>query len=197
MRMSADGSGQEVFVSGVRNSVGFDWYPDTQEFWFTDNGRDTLGDDVPADELNIAPEKGLHFGYPFCHAGTIDDPDAEIAALGGCSAAVVPAILLGPHVAALGMRFYQGKSFPAEYHGQLFIAEHGSWNRSEKIGYRVSLVRIEDGRPVSYEPFVEGWLQDGKTYGQPVDLVVAPDGSLLVSDDRNGFVYRVFYGGAD
>ena len=196
LRMQRDGSEREVFVSGVRNSVGFDWYPDSGELWFTDNGRDALGDDIPADELNIASEQGLHFGFPYCHAGTIADPDPEIAALGDCKDSVSPAQLLGPHVAALGMRFYTGEQFPEEYHGQLFIAEHGSWNRSEKIGYRISLVRIEDGQPVSYEPFIEGWLRDEKGSGQPVDILVAPDGSLLVSDDRSGVVYRISYSGA-
>ncbi len=191
LRMRSDGTGLESFARGVRNTVGFDWHPKTQELWFTDNGRDWMGDDLPPDELNRAPEPGLHFGFPYCHGG--DLPDPEFGAKRPCDAFVPPAIKLGPHVAALGMRFYGGAMFPPHYRGQIFIAEHGSWNRSEPIGYRVSLVRLRGDRAVSYEVFAEGWLHGGKRWGRPVDLLVLPDGSLLVSDDYAGAIYRITY----
>lgn len=191
VRMNADGSDRETFASGIRNSVGFTWHPQTHEFWFTDNGRDMLGDDLPADELNRAPVAGLHFGYPYCHAG--DVPDPRYGKDRNCGDFVAPAQKLGPHVASLGIRFYTGGMFPEKYHEQIFIAEHGSWNRSRKIGYRVSLVRLEDGVPVSYEPFAEGWLQKESVAGRPVDLLVLDDGSMLVSDDYANKIYRISY----
>jgi glucose/arabinose dehydrogenase len=193
LRMQPDGTGLEVFAHGIRNTVGFDWHPETNELWFTDNGRDMLGDDVPPDELNHAPEPALHFGFPFCHGGDISDP--EFGQSRSCDEFTPPAQKLGPHVAALGMRFYTGTMFPEEYRNQIFIAEHGSWNRSEPIGYRVSLVRLdEDYHVTSYEVFAEGWLQeDGKFWGRPVDVLVMPDGSLLVSDDDSGAIYRITY----
>ena len=181
----------EIYARGVRNSVGFDWHPVTRELWFTDNGRDWLGDDLPADELNRAPRAGMHFGFPHCHQG--DAPDPEFGRSRKCSEFEPPARKLGPHVAALGMRFYTGTMFPAEYRNQIFIAEHGSWNRSRKIGYRVSLVRLEGSKVVSYEPFAQGWLQGESAWGRPVDLEVMPDGALLVSDDHAGVVYRISY----
>ena len=189
--MNADGSDRETFASGIRNSVGFTWHPQTHELWFTDNGRDMLGDDLPADELNHAPAAGLHFGYPYCHAGDIPDP--RYGKDRNCADFVAPAQKLSPHVASLGIRFYTGGMFPAKYHEQIFIAEHGSWNRSRKIGYRVSLVRLEDGVPVSYEPFAEGWLQKESVAGRPVDLLVLDDGSMLVSDDYANKIYRISY----
>jgi glucose/arabinose dehydrogenase len=191
-RMKPDGSAVEIFARGVRNTVGFDWHPETRELWFTDNGRDWLGDDRPPDELNRAPQKGLHFGYPFCHAGEISDP--EFGRLRGCEEFAPPAMKLGPHVASLGMRFYTGDMFPKEYRNQIFIAEHGSWNRTTPIGYRVTLVRLEGSRAVSYETFAEGWLQGGRAWGRPVDVLIMPDGSMLVSDDRAGAIYRITYG---
>ena len=191
-RIRPDGSDRQIVVTGVRNSVGFDWNPATGVLWFTDNGRDRMGDDIPPDELNRVPEEGLHYGYPFCHGGDIPDP--EFGDRRPCSEFVPPARRLGPHVAALGIRFYDGEMFPAEYRGDLFIAEHGSWNRSEKIGYRVMHVAIEDGEAVSYEPFAEGWLQGEDDWGRPVDVLVMPDGALLVSDDDNGVIYRITYG---
>lgn len=194
MRMNPDGSGLEVFARGIRNTVGFDWDPDTHELWFTDNGRDMLGDDAPPDELNHAPKAGMHFGYPYCHGGTIADP--EYGNKHACAEFTPPAQTLGAHVASLGMRFYTGTQFPAAYRKQIFIAEHGSWNRSRKIGYRVSVVRIEGGKAVSYQPFASGWLQGEKTWGRPADLLVMPDGSLLVSDDYAGAIYRISYAGA-
>jgi glucose/arabinose dehydrogenase len=191
MRMNRDGSALEVYVRGVRNTVGFDWDPRTKELWFTDNGRDRLGDDLPSDELNHAPGAGAHFGYPYCHAGTLPDP--EFGAGRPCSGFRPPARNLGPHVAALGMRFYTGTQFPAAYRNRIFIAEHGSWNRSRKIGYRVTMVTLDGNRAVAYEPFVEGWLQGESVWGRPADVLVAPDGSLLVSDDYAGAIYRIRY----
>jgi len=191
LRMKPDGTDREVYAHGVRNTVGFDWHPDTGVLWFTDNGRDWMGDDRPPDELNRAPKKGLHFGYPYCHGGDLPDP---IFGEGHeCSRFTPPAQKLGPHVAAIGMRFYTGDRFPAEYRNQIFIAEHGSWNRSEPIGYRISLVRVKDGEALSYETFAEGWLQGEKAWGRPADVQVLPDGSLLVSDDRAGAIYRITY----
>jgi glucose/arabinose dehydrogenase len=190
-RMNPDGSDLELFAIGVRNSVGFDWHPETEELWFTDNGRDQLGDDIPPDELNHAPEAGLHFGFPYCHGGTVPDP--ELGQERSCEEFTPPAMTLGPHVASLGMRFYTGSMFPDEYRNQIFIAEHGSWNRSTPLGYRIMLVRLEDNEAVSYEVFAEGWLRGGEAWGRPVDLQVMPDGSLLVSDDTDGAIYRISY----
>ncbi|MCC6211257.1 MAG: PQQ-dependent sugar dehydrogenase [Burkholderiales bacterium] len=182
----------QIYAKGVRNTVGFDWHPQTRELWFTDNGRDWLGDELPADELNRAPRAGLHFGFPYCHQG--DLPDPEFARGRKCAEFEPPARNLGPHVAALGMRFYTGTMFPAEYRNQIFIAEQGSWNRSKKIGYRVTLVRLDTaGRVLSYQPFAQGWLQGESAWGRPIDLEVLPDGSLLVSDEYAGAIYRIRY----
>lgn len=191
MRMNRDGSGLEAYARGVRNTVGFDWDPASGELWFTDNGRDWLGDDSPPDELNHAPKPDMHFGFPYCHGATIADP--EYGRRRDCREFTPPARELGPHVASLGMRFYTGKAFPSEYRNQIFIAEHGSWNRSKKIGYRVTRVRLENGRAVAYEPFATGWLQGETAWGRPVDVLVMPDGSLLVSDDYAGAIYRISY----
>lgn len=191
MRMKSDGSGLEVFARGVRNTVGFDWHPETKELWFTDNGRDWLGDNSPPDELNHAPKKGLHFGFPYCHGK--NTPDPEFGTHRKCEEFTPPAMELGPHVASLGMRFYTGTMFPKEYRNQIFIAEHGSWNRSVPIGYRVMLVRLENNKAVKYEVLAEGWLQGGRAWGRPVDVLVMPDGALLVSDDHAGAIYRISY----
>jgi glucose/arabinose dehydrogenase len=191
MRMEPDGSQLEIFAKGIRNTVGFAWHPLTGELWFTDNGRDWLGDDTPPDELNRAPKIGMHFGFPFCHAGDIPDP--EFGNLRNCSEFTPPEMKLGPHVAALGMTFYTGSMFPEEYKNQIFIAEHGSWNRKTPIGYRVSLVRLENNKAVSYESFADGWLQGLAAWGRPVDVLVMPDGALLVSDDKNNAIYRISY----
>jgi glucose/arabinose dehydrogenase len=191
-RMNPDGSGLEVFAKGQRNSVGFDWDPRTKEFWFTMNGRDWLGDDSPPDTLNHAPRAGLDFGFPYCHAGGIADP--EFGAKRACAEFAPPAQKLGPHVAPLGMRFYTGTQFPPRFRDQVFIAEHGSWNRSRKIGYRVTMVALDDRRRATgYETFAEGWLQGEQPWGRPADVLVAPDGSLLVSDDLAGAIYRIRY----
>ena len=203
MRMKPDGSGLEVFAGGVRNSVGFDWHPRTRELWFTDNGRDMLGDDVPRDELNTAAKKGLHFGYPYCHQGDLADP--EFGAKRPCKEFQAPARPLDAHVAAIGMRFYTGSMFPAEYRDQIIIAEHGSWNRSIPQGYRLSLVKLEGNTVLSYTRFAEGWLRGlkpapagggamvGDVWGRPADVLVMPDGALLVSDDKAGVIYRISY----
>jgi glucose/arabinose dehydrogenase len=192
MRMNPDGSGLEVYARGIRNTVGFAWHPETKELWFTDNGRDMMGDDIPPDELNYAPKSGMHFGFPFCQGGDIPDP--EYGAGHSCSEFTPPAQKLGPHVAALGMKFYTGTKFPAKYHNAIFIAEHGSWNRSTKIGYRVMMVRLDGNKAVSYEPFAEGWLNGSDVWGRPVDILIMPDGSMLVSDDHAGAIYRITYG---
>lgn len=184
----------EVVARGVRNTVGFDWQPQSGELWFTDNGRDWLGDDAPPDELNRLVRPGQHFGYPYCHGGTIADP--EFGRARRCAEFVAPARNLGAHVASLGMRFYTGTQFPERYRNAVFIAEHGSWNRSSKTGYRVSVVRLQDGRAVSHESFVSGWLQGESAWGRPADVLAMPDGSLLVSDDHAGAIYRVTYRGS-
>jgi glucose/arabinose dehydrogenase len=191
LRMQPDGSGLEVFANGVRNTVGFDWHPVTHELWFTDNGRDWLGDDRPPDELNHAPRPGMHFGFPYCHGGDIPDPN--FGDQRSCKEFTPPAMKLGPHVAALGMRFYTGSMFPAPYRQQIFIAEHGSWNRSVPIGYRLTLVRLRGNHAVDYTVFAEGWLQSDGAWGRPVDVLVMPDGALLVSDDSAGAIYRISY----
>ena len=201
LRMKPDGTATEIFASGVRNTVGFDWHPRTRELWFTDNGRDLLGDDIPPDELNHAPKKGLAFGFPYCHAGDVKDP--EFGDKRSCSEFQPPARKLDPHGAAIGMRFYTGRMFPAEYQNQIFIAEHGSWNRSVPIGYRVMVARLEGQKVTSFTPFAEGWLQgtgttrgnttNGQTWGRPADVMVMPDGALLVSDDLAGVIYRISY----
>jgi glucose/arabinose dehydrogenase len=190
-RLNRDGSGYEIVARGIRNSVGFDWDPLTKELWFTDNGRDWLGDNQPPDELNHAPTTGMHFGYPYCHGSSISDP--EYGSKRPCNVFTPTALDLGPHVAALGMRFYTARMFPEEYQNQIFIAEHGSWNRSEKIGYRITLASRDRQGQLRYSVFAEGWLQGTEAWGRPVDVLVMPDGALLVSDDLAGVIYRIAY----
>ncbi|HUO87423.1 MAG TPA: PQQ-dependent sugar dehydrogenase, partial [Thermoanaerobaculia bacterium] len=190
-RLRPDGSGREIFAHGVRNTVGFDWHPDSGVLWFTDNGRDRMGDDVPPDELNRAPREGMDFGYPHCHGRDVVDP--ELGHPGACAASEPPAAELGAHVAALGIRFYTGEMFPAEYRHDAFHAEHGSWNRSSKIGYRVMRTKLDGERVEAVEPFATGWLQGEEDWGRPVDVLVMPDGALLVSDDKAGAIYRISY----
>ena len=192
LRMRPDGTGLELFASGVRNTVGFDWNPGTGELWFTDNGRDLMGDDLPPDELNRAPGKGLHFGFPYIHGKSIRDP--VLGARGKPAGFTPPEWELPAHVASLGMRFYTGGMFPPGYRGRIFIAEHGSWNRSKPIGYRISLVRLDGNHAAGYEVFADGWLQSDGPWGRPVDVQELPDGSLLISDDLAGMIYRVSYG---
>jgi glucose/arabinose dehydrogenase len=190
-RMNDDGTGMEIYAKGIRNSVGFDWNPATKNLWFTDNGRDELGDDVPGDELNTAPQAGMNFGYPYCHQGNILDP--EFGKGKNCADYTAPVQIFGAHVASLGMRFYTGSMFDSSYKNQIFFAEHGSWNRSTPVGYNVSTVKLDaSGKALSYKTFADGWLRpDGKVLGRPVDVQQMPDGALLVSDDYSGVVYRI------
>jgi glucose/arabinose dehydrogenase len=196
-RMNGDGGEIETVARGVRNSVGFDWNPRDRTLWFTDNGRDLLGDDLPADELNHLTRPGEDFGFPYCHQG--DSPDPEFGKQRACSEFTAPAAKLGAHVAALGMRFYGGSQFPPAFRANIFIAEHGSWNRSRKSGYQVARVSVDaQGHAGAAEPFVQGWLQvDGSgretVWGRPADVLPLPDGSLLVSDDYAGAIYRIRY----
>ncbi len=192
-RINPDGTGMEVFARGVRNTVGFTWHPETKNIWFTDNGRDMLGDDLPPCELNTADKAGLHFGFPFCHGGFVKDP--EFGDRRACSEFMAPAQKLGAHVAPLGLKFYTGSMFPSEYRNRLFIAEHGSWNRSKKNGYKVGMATITNGKVTAYEPFISGWLNDQtqKVSGRPVDILILNDGSMLVSDDNRGLIYRITY----
>jgi glucose/arabinose dehydrogenase len=193
-RIFADGSGGEIFAQGVRNTVGLTFHPGTAELWFTDNGRDMMGDDLPGDELNHAPAAGMHFGYPYCHQG--DTPDPEFGEGKSCADYSAPALILGAHVAALGLTFYTGNMFPEAYVNQLFIAQHGSWNRSEKSGYNILLVKFDDGGNITgSEVFASGWLQGQDNWGRPNDVLQMPDGSLLVSDDQAGAIYRITWTG--
>jgi glucose/arabinose dehydrogenase len=191
LRMNADGSGREVFARGVRNSVGLAFDPVGGALWFSDNGRDMLGDNLPADEVNRATAAGQHFGFPYCHQG--DLPDPEFGKEKSCAAYVPPVVKMGPHVAAIGMTFYTGSMFPAQYRNQLFVAEHGSWNRSAPLGYRIAIVRVQQGTSSGQEVFAAGFLDGTEVRGRPVDLLELADGSLLVSDDLQGKLYRISY----
>jgi glucose/arabinose dehydrogenase len=193
-RMNFDGSDAEVIVRGVRHTVGFDWHPETKQLYFTDNGRDWMSEDVPEDELNRITKVGEHFGAPFCLQGNIVDP--EFGWGKSCSEYTAPVGLLGPHSAALGMRFYTGNMFPKAYKNAAIIARHGSWNRSNKIGGDVVIAKLnKDGTMKSLEPFLTGFIQNNEYLGRPVDVQVMKDGSLLVSDDHAGAIYRVTYAG--
>ncbi|MEJ7645368.1 MAG: PQQ-dependent sugar dehydrogenase [Chryseolinea sp.] len=194
-RVNKDGSGREIFAKGVRNSVGFTWHPETKEMWFTDNGRDMLGEDVPSCELNVASKAGMHFGYPYCHEGSIKDP--EFGNKRPCGDFAMPADKLGAHVAPLGLKFYSGSMFPSVYKHQLFVAEHGSWNRKKKSGYNVTVVQSTNGKVTRHKVFASGWLNeaDQKVWGRPVDVLMLPDGSMLISDDQANVIYRVSYKG--
>lgn len=186
----------ELFARGIRNTVGFDWHPQTGELWFTENGRDHLGDDIPPEELNKVSKAGQHFGYPYCHGGDIPDP--EFGSKRKCTEFSPPEVKFQAHSAALGIRFYTGSSFPAEYRHQAFIAHHGSWNRTKKSGYKLVTVNsaIKAGEKPTYKVFAEGWLNsDDSVWGRPVDLLQLPDGSLLVSDDYANVIYRISYKG--
>lgn len=190
-RINPDGTGREVVARGVRNTVGFDWHPETGELWFTDNGIDGLGDDMPADELNRLSEVGQHFGFPYVHQG--DTLDQRYGRGKKVSDYVPPAQKLNPHTAALGMKFYTGSMFPEEYKNVIFIAEHGSWNRKEKIGYQLTTV-VQDGeKGTRYLPFATGWLDGRSAWGRPCDVMLLPDGSMLVSDTDADVLYRITY----
>ncbi|HEY8034210.1 MAG TPA: PQQ-dependent sugar dehydrogenase [Methylobacter sp.] len=195
VRLNADGSGFEILARGIRSSVGFDWQPGTNTLFLTDNGRDYMGDDLPPDELNRWTTKGEHFGFPYCHGGDIADPEFGSADK-KCSQFTAPVWKFKAHMAALGMSFYRGKQFPVEFKNQLFVALHGSWNRSTPQGYRVVLVKFNQGKPVSEQVFIDGWLtKDYDVLGRPVDILELPDGSLLISDDKLGIIYKVTYTG--
>ncbi len=193
-RMKPDGSQFEVFARGVRNTVGFDWDPLTRQLWFNEHGRDMMGDDMPSCELNHAPKAGMHFGFPYCHQG--DTPDPEYGSKHACGEFTPPALKQGGHVAPDGLRFYTGTMFPPPFRNRIFIAQHGSWNRSSKSGYRVMMVTLKDDRNTvdKYEEFATGWMENERAWGRPVDLLVMPDGALLISDDTANAVYRVTYG---
>jgi glucose/arabinose dehydrogenase len=202
LRMKPDGSKLEVYAEGVRNTVGFDWHPQTHELWFTDNGRDGLGDDLPNDELNVAWKAGLHFGFPFCHQGDVADP--EFGAQRACSTTEPPVQKLGAHVASIGMRFYTGSMFPARYRNAAIIAQHGSWNRSKPSGYRVMAAFTNGRRVTGYETFLDGfmpnresapggWGAQAASSGRPADVLQLSDGSVLISDDTGNRILRVSY----
>ena len=193
--MNLDGTGVEVIARGVRNTVGFDWHPVTKELYFTDNGRDWLSEDLPNDELNRVTKVGQHFGSPYCFKATSRTPSSAGATPAASSCR--RSRCMGPHAAALGMRFYNGTMFPAEYRGAIFVARHGSWNRSNKFGGDIAVVKLnKDGSVKSVEPFITGFLVDNNYIGRPVDVQPMKDGSLLISDDYDGAVYRVTYGNA-
>jgi len=194
-RLDVNHPDPEVIAHGVRNSVGFDWDPQTGDLWFTDNGRDMLGDDVPPCELNHVEKVGENFGFPYCHGGTILDP--EYGKGKNCEDYSAPAWNFHAHVAPLGMMFYKGSLFPSDYVNDIFVAQHGSWNRSKKIGYRVMRVKHNDKNATSATVFIDGWLDDDsqQAWGRPVDIIQLKDGSMLISDDYADVVYRVFYAG--
>ena len=192
MRIQSDGSNQQIYAHGVRNTVGFTWHPKTQQLWFTDNGKDWLGDNEPADEINVAEKAGLHFGFPYVHAGNI--LDQKFGKNVESSNFQPPLIKLQAHTAPLGLLFYVGKLFPSQYVGRLLVAQHGSWNRSSKVGYQISSIQINNQTKTSEtKTFISGWLQGQKYWGRPVDLLQMPDGALLISDDYAGLIYRVSY----
>ena len=190
-RVNADGTGFEYVAHGVRNSVGFDWHPVTRELYFATHARDWLGEDVPSDRLDVASKKGMHFGFPFCHQGDILDP--EFGRGRSCGEFVKPLLKTGPHVAGNGVQFYTGTMFPGEYKNRLFLAQRGSWNRTQKSGFRVMTVTLNAGGAPKYEVFAEGWLQGNEIWGRPVYTQQMKDGSLLISDDYAGAIYRVAY----
>ena len=185
----------EQYARGVRNSVGFDWHPKTHELWFTNHARDWISDDLPNDTLHHVSAKGANFGFPFCHQGDLLDP--EFGKGRSCDEFDKPALKLGAHIAPLGVRFYTGKMFPAAYQNTMFIAMHGSWNKTNKQGYNVMQVSLDAKGVPTMKPFLEGFLTDPKAdppmWGRPVDVLVMKDGALLVSDDYNGIVYRISY----
>lgn len=195
-RMDADGGNQEIIAKGVRNTVGFTWHPETGNLWFTDNGKDWMGDDIPPCELNELTAIGQHFGFPYLHGNDVWDPEYGDAVKGTEPGFKKPIQELGDHVAPLGLIFYTGDMFPEEYKNTALIAEHGSWNRSEKQGYRITQVTFKDGEAATYRPFIDGWLQpNDEVRGRPVAILQLEDGSLLISDDNAHKIYRVVYKG--
>jgi glucose/arabinose dehydrogenase len=190
-RVNPDGTGFEYFALGVRNSVGFDWHPATKELYFATHARDWLGEDTPSDRLDHAPKKGLHFGYPYCHDGDVADP--QFGKDRGCAEFPRPVVKTGPHVAGNGVQFYTGSMFPPEYQNRMFLAQRGSWNRTQKSGFKVMMVTLRPGDAPRYETFAEGWLEGDKFWGRPVYTQQMKDGSLLISDDYTGAIFRVTY----
>jgi glucose/arabinose dehydrogenase len=190
-RLDVNGKDKEEVAQGIRNTVGFDWHPTSKELWFTDNGRDWMGDDTPPDEINRVTKIGQNFGFPYCHGKNI--PDKEFTGKNCGKDFTPPEFELRAHVASLGMRFYTGEQFPIEYKHQIFYAEHGSWNRAKPQGYRVAVATLKGNEVVKVEGFAEGWLQNGNDWGRPVDIEMYKDGSLLVSDDKAGVIYRISY----
>jgi len=190
-RIDADGSNREIVHDGVRNTVGFTWHPDTKNIWFTDNGRDWLGDESPECELNTAIADGNHYGYPYCHQGDILDPD--FGKDKSCDDYTKPFAKMGPHTAPLGCEFYTKQNFPDQYQGQIFVCRHGSWNRKKKIGYDVMMVDVDNNN--NPKPFITGWLDNSNddVWGRPVDIELMPDGSMLISDDYADVIYRVYH----
>jgi glucose/arabinose dehydrogenase len=193
-RYNPDGSGMEVIARGIRNTIGFDWHPKTRELWFTENGRDWMGDEGPEDELNRVSSTGLNFGFPYCHANGIPDP--QIKKDEPCKGVTMPVALLGPHAAALGMIFYTGRMFPSAYKNTIFLARKGSWNRTQLFGFDIANVQVDaDGKNAKVTPFMTGFMdpKENKFWGRPAYLLQMPDGALLVSDEQNGAIYRVSY----
>ncbi|MEE8109449.1 MAG: sorbosone dehydrogenase family protein, partial [bacterium] len=191
VRYEPDGVGERIFARGLRNSVGIAWHPGTGEMWAVDNGRDWLGDNLPPEEINIVRE-GRHYGWPYCYGDRI--PDAKYNRKDFCASKTeTPAFKMQAHSAPLGLTFYNGKMFPAEYRGDLFIAFHGSWNRTVPTGYKVMRVKIKDGKPAGIEDFAAGWLEGFTVHGRPTDVIVGPDGALFVSDDKMDRIYRISY----
>ena len=193
LRMDVTTGTTTLWAQGLRNTVGFDWHPQSGDLWISDNGRDMLGDDVPPEEINVADEAGYHFGYPFVHADDIEDPKFGRHKDRSKHLFTPPKVKIQAHSAALGMAFYTAEAFPPDYKHALFVAEHGSWNRSEKVGYQVSMVTQDEDGAASYTPFAQGWLQGEKNWGRPNDVLVTPNGDLLVSDDQRGVIYRIRY----
>jgi glucose/arabinose dehydrogenase len=193
LRMNLDGTGVESVVKGMRNTVGFDFHPVTKELWFGDNQRDWLAEDMPLDELNRVTKAGQHFGFPYCHSGIMTDPQFGWGK--DCKNYTKPALLIGPHAAPLGMRFYTGKMFPAKYHNAIFLTRHGPWNRTQKYAADVVAVFIDAKGNAKMEPFLTGLVEKNSYLGRPADVMVMKDGSLLVSDDHNGAIYRITYSG--
>jgi len=193
-RYNPDGSGMEVLATGVRNSVGFDWHPTTKQLWFTNHGRDWMGDDKPNDTLSRMQKTGLNYGFPHCHQGNM--PDDVIKKDNPCAGVEQPVALMGPHSAVMGMKFYTGNMFPAEYKNAAFVARKGSWNRNQKIGYDVVMVKSSaDGKNAKVTPFITGFMNpaDQSFWGRPAYLLQMPDGSMLISDEQLGAIYKVTY----
>jgi glucose/arabinose dehydrogenase len=193
VRYRPDGSDETIVAEGLRNSAGLAFHPGTGELWASQNERDNLGDDLPLEELNVLAD-GTHFGWPYCHGDRVPNPEYRDRA-SFCQTTTPPALGMIAHSAPLGMVFYTGTQFPVEYRGDLFVALHGSWNRTERSGYKLVRVRVEDGRPVSYEDFATGWLSRMRVSGRPVYPEVGPDGSLFLSDDGGGRIYRIRWRG--